>query len=108
MPEFVNRRRSSRLSIAIPIRVQGTFGEGRVLNETTRTLEVNRHGARIVLKNHVTPGTILQIANLASNSTAPFRTLRLDKPNSQGGDGGEWAVECLDEKRNIWGVEFPP
>jgi hypothetical protein len=108
MPEFEDRRRSSRLSITIPIRVQGTVGPARVVNETTRTLEINRHGARIILKNQVTPGTILQIANLGNNSTAAFRALRLEKPNSQGGEGGEWAIECLEEKRNIWGVEFPP
>jgi len=107
MSDIPNRRRSTRLSIAIPIRVQGTSVQGRTLNETTRTLEINDHGAKIVLKAEVNPGTILQIANIAGNSTAPFRALRLERQRSQEGEGREWAVECLDDKHNIWGVEFP-
>jgi hypothetical protein len=108
MSHFSDRRRSARLTIAIRIRVQGTSVEGRALNETTRTLEINLHGAKIVLKGEVSPGTILQIANIAGNSTAPFRALRLERQSPQEGEGKEWAVECLDDKRNIWGVEFPP
>lgn len=107
MSDIPNRRRSTRLLIAIPIRVQGTSVQGRALNETTRTLEINHHGAKIVLKAEVNPGTILQIANIAGNSTAPFRALRLERQSSQEGEGREWAVECLDDKHNIWGVEFP-
>ncbi len=101
------RRRSIRLPIAIPIRVQATSWLGHTLTETTRTLEVNRHGARIVLRSEVLPGTILQIANITSNTAASFRALRIEKSSSQEGGGAEWAVECLDEKRNIWGVVFP-
>ena len=106
MSEF-NRRRSPRISLAIPIRVHATSGQGHALSETTRTLEINRYGARIVLKGQVTPGTILQIVNIASNSTASFRALRLEKARSDEGEGMEWAVECLDENHNIWGVVFP-
>ncbi len=108
MPGFENRRRSGRLLIAIPVHVQGTSPQGKVLNQSTRTVEINRHGARIVLKGEVIPGTVLQIANPLSRAQAPFRALRLEKASAREGEGGEWAVECLDDRQNVWGVQFPP
>lgn len=99
------RRRSERLLITIPIRVEGTGQDGRVFADTTRTLAVNRHGARIQLARLLNPGETIRISNLVANQQAEFRVVGPTQPPTE--KGGEWGVECLEGNRNIWGIEFP-
>jgi hypothetical protein len=101
-----NRRRSERLLLTIPIRVEGVDVKGQPFGENTRTLVINRHGARIQLKHPVAPGTTLKITTLLGHREANFRVIGPTQPVSA--EGGEWGVECLDEKGNIWGIGFPP
>jgi len=102
----VNRRRSERLLLTVPIRVERIEAGSKGFAETTRTLVINRHGARIQLKHPVAPGIVLRITNLAGNHSAQFRVVGPTSPLSE--QGGEWGVECLDEKVNLWGIGFPP
>ncbi len=101
-----SRRRSERLLLTFSIRVEGADPQGTKFAETTRTLVVNRHGARIQLARLVTPGQTLRIVNLAGNRQADFRVIGPTQPASH--QGGEWGVELQDETKNIWGIEFPP
>lgn len=101
-----NRRRSERLLLTVPIRVEGTDSKGEKFQEATRTLVINRHGARIELKRPVAPGQPLRIVNLGSNREAEFRVVGRTAPLKEA--AGEWGVECHDEKKNIWGIDFPP
>jgi hypothetical protein len=101
-----DRRRTERLLLSIPIRVEGLNAQGQKFFEKTRTVIINRHGASIQLKQSVTPGMTLKIVNLMANREADFRVVSPTQP--KGDQGGEWGVECKDEKHNIWGIEFPP
>jgi len=101
-----NRRRSERLLLSIPIRVEGTNPTGEKFAETTRTVIINRHGAWIQLKQPVSAGVSLRITNLVAHRDADFRVVGPTQPRSD--QGGEWGVECRDDKRNIWGIDFPP
>lgn len=101
-----NRRRSERLLLTFSIRVEGADLKGDDFSENTRTLVVNRHGARIQLARPVGPGQKLRIVNLAGNRQADFRVVGPTQPMSQ--TGGEWGVELQDERKNIWGIDFPP
>jgi hypothetical protein len=105
MPE-VNRRRTERLVLTFPIRVEGADAKGQPFSENARTLVVNRHGARIRLKRVLTVGQTLHIVNLVGNRAADFRVVGLTQPLTE--QGGEWGVECRDEQHNIWGIDFPP
>jgi hypothetical protein len=67
---------------------------------------IGRQGAWIQLKHPVAAGAQMQITTLMGNRQAGFRVIGPTKPLS--GEGGEWGVECLDEKGNIWGIGFPP
>ena len=58
----VEHRRSERLLITVPIRVEGVDRDGAKFVEETRTLVVNRQGARIYLKHRVAAGAMLLIA----------------------------------------------
>jgi hypothetical protein len=100
------RRRSERLLITIPIRVEGKDRNGHPFADTTRTLAVNRHGARIQLARFLNSGETVRVTNLVANQRAEFRVVGPTQPPTQ--KGGEWGVECLEESRNVWGIEFPP
>lgn len=89
----------------IPIRVIG-HDPGRVeFFEDTKAVVVGPWGARIGLKNRVVPDGVLRIVNLENYREADFR---LVGPIQLAASGtSEWAVECLDRRRNIWGVTIP-
>jgi hypothetical protein len=100
-----DRRQTERAMLEIPIRVI-YFGSGHSsFSEDTRTIEVNRAGGRIVLRNRVAPDDTLRIINLENLAEADFRVVGMTR--SQSSEGSEWGVECSDPGRNIWGVEFP-
>ncbi len=105
MPEE-RRRRTERLFLRYPVRVEGTDALGKVFGETTHTIVVNRHGGRILLKALVTPGQSVTIAHVTSGRSAEFRVVGLAAPPTS--SGGEWGVECRDEELNFWGISFPP
>jgi len=101
-----DRRRSERLLLTIPIRVEGVDVKGQAFSENTRTLVINRQGARIQLKRRVPLGATLAITTLTGNRKGKFRLVGPTQPLSA--EGGEWGVECLDEQGNPWGIGFPP
>jgi hypothetical protein len=100
------RRGTERLLVTIPIRVIAFGAHGSGFTEDTCTVEVNRAGARIALKHRVAPDDALRIVNLQNYTEADFRVVGATRLAAQG--ASEWGVECQDEGRNIWGIEFPP
>jgi len=102
----VERRRSERLLITIPIRVEGVDRAGDKFSEETRTLVINREGARICLQRAISTGAVLGITAMVSRRSAKFRVVGPTQPQSA--EGGEWGVECLESNCNFWGVGFPP
>lgn len=99
------KRRSARILLRIPIEVKGTGTDGKPFQETTYTLAVNRHGARIALKNGVQPAAQVSVTNLQNRVTCPFRVV--GRVTKSLGEGPEWGVECLEPERNFWGIFFP-
>jgi hypothetical protein len=101
----VEHRRSERLLITVPIQVEGMDRDGVKFIETTRTIVINRQGARIYLKRAVVAGAILVITTAVARRSCKFRVVGPTQPPS--GEGGEWGVECQDPNINIWGIGFP-
>ncbi len=101
-----DRRRSDRILLTIPIIVEGLGPDGKPFSEATRTLVINREGARIQLRQRVLPGTLLRIKLVNANRQAEFRVIGPTRPLSY--QGGEWGVECTDKAVNLWGIGFPP
>jgi hypothetical protein len=99
------QRRSERVLLRIPIEVRGTGADGKAFVEETHTLVLNRHGARVALRNGVVPGARVTITNLQNRMRASFRVV--EKAKKSLGDGSEWGVECLDPEENFWGIVFP-
>lgn len=103
---LVNRRRSTRLTIAIPIFISGTNSSGEYFREKTHTLVVNKHGAKIATSQAFAPNAEIVIENPAKGDVAKAKVvpsgerLRLESAPAV-------AVE-LYEAQNIWGIQFPP
>ena len=99
-----DRRGTERLLLAVPVRVIAFGTDGGSFTEDTNTVEVNRAGARILLKHRVASGDTLRIINLESFSEADFRVVGPTRLDS--GEVAEWGMECAEPGRNIWGIEF--
>jgi len=101
----VERRRSERILLTVPIHVEGVDRDGGGFSEDTRTIVINREGARIYLKRPIQPGVMLAVTTHAGHRSAQFRVVGPTQPKT--GEGGEWGIACVDSSPNIWGIEFP-
>lgn len=102
----IERRRSERLLLTVPIHVEGVDPAGEKFGEDTRTIVINRQGARIFLKRSVAAGAVLVVSTHTGRRKAMFRVVGPTQPITL--EGGEWGLECLEEKCNLWGIGFPP
>ncbi len=105
-PAQGNRRRSTRLSIAIPIFISGTNSQGEHFREKAHTLVVNKHGAKIATAQPLAYGAEIVIENPAVGVTA--KALVLLSGNLETPDGSPAVAVQLFEAQNIWGIQFPP
>jgi hypothetical protein len=99
-------RRSERVWLRIPIRVEGKDMLGAAIDETTYTLVVNRSGGLIVLDRSLQPGAQIRITNLTSHVSCSFEVVMRSADSLSGKP--EWGVKCLKPELEIWGVHFPP
>jgi hypothetical protein len=102
----VEKRRSERIRLRVPIRVIG-FDEGRGrFIEDTHTIVVSESGSLIAMEHRVFPADTVRIINLANLEEADFRVV--GPSIVKGKEVAEWGIECTDKSRNIWGIKFPP
>jgi hypothetical protein len=102
----MERRRSDRLLLTIPLRVEGTDDLGHQFEAAARTVVLNRHGARIRLQRVLKAGQTVRLANLVNKRAADFRVVGATEPYSE--KGGEYAVAKLNPDVKVWGIQFPP
>lgn len=99
-------RRSDRLMLTIPLQLKGKDARGVRFFADARTVILNRHGASIQTSQALQGGQIIRIVNLVGRLEADFRVVGPISPLTD--QGGEWGVEYVDLKENIWGIQFPP
>jgi len=99
------QRRTERVMLRIPIRVLCFGGRAGDFSEDTYTLVVNRDGALIALKHRPAPGDTVRIINLENLREADFRVVGMTR--TEGGEVSEWGVECGDNERTLWDIDFP-
>ncbi len=105
-PFGTRRRRSSRLALSIPINLKGRDADGNSFEEKTRTLVVNKHGARLTTVHKLALGAEIMIENPAVRSSGNARIVWVgDKQSPR--DPYEVGADLL-EPQNLWGIEFPP
>jgi hypothetical protein len=99
-------RRSSRLAIAIPIALSGKDASDRPFKENSRTVIINKQGAKIVTFHQLALGSEVMVENRALGRSAKATIVWLgDRKSSK--DPQEVGVQ-LYEAQNIWGIDFAP
>jgi len=103
-PGGVERRRSERIRLQLPIRVVG-FDEarGRFI-EDTHTIVVSKTGSLIALQHKVFPADTIRIINLENMEEADFRVVGPSIVSET--EVSQWGVESTEPDRKIWGIRF--
>ena len=99
-------RRSTRLSISIPIVISGVDADGNNFSETAQTLIVNKHGGKIATPRHLAMGTEVLIENPTLGVVAKASVVWWGEKHHPE-DLHHVGLQLL-EARNIWGYAFPP
>ena len=102
----VERRRSTRLTVTIPITLRGKEAGGREFRERTRAVTLNNHGARIITVHELLPGSELTIENPSAGLAVPG-ILVWSSERRTPRDPFEVGIELV-KPGNVWGIEFPP
>src|SRR5208337_739830 len=99
-------RRSSRISLSLPIVIHGKDAQQKAFKESTRTLIVNKHGAKFLTAQRLVIGAEILIENPTLRCVAKANVVWVSAKRNQ--DGLHKAGVQLTEAQNIWGLEFPP
>ena len=99
-------RRSSRVSLSLPIVVHGKDAQQNAFRESTHTLIVNKHGAKILMSQQMVMGAEVLVENPILGSVAKANVVWISPKRNQNGLY-ETGVQLV-ESQNIWGLEFPP
>jgi hypothetical protein len=98
-------RRSSRLTIDIPIEIICKGPQNSVHTEETRTVVVSAHGCAFPLKAGATPGEKVVLIHKLSREEVLCRVVM-----SRQGKSGAWdtGVEFQSPSPKFWHIAFPP
>jgi hypothetical protein len=99
-------RRSTRLSISIPVIISGVDTDGNDFRESVRTLIVNKHGGKIGTAHHLALGTEVTVENAALSVVAKANVVWLSGKHYSG-DLHHVGLQLI-EAQNVWGIAFPP
>jgi hypothetical protein len=102
------RRRSVRVSEALPLIIRGSDLLGQPFEERTATLNFNLHGCRYSSKHHLPKNTwlTLELPKDSAHRNVRARVAWIQRPHSVR-EFFQIAVE-LESAENIWGLDSPP
>lgn len=97
---MLERRRSSRVRIRVPVRI---FRDGAYTSAVA--IGVSRGGALLRVPFSPQIGSRIQVLNDKSQEKREFRVVRVSEPKHDG--MFELGVEILYPNRSFWGIRFP-
>ena len=101
---MIERRRASRVSASIPVKLATDDAEG-IASDVAEAIGVSRCGALLRASFSPVLGSRIHLQNGLSQETREFRVVRV---SSRKADGlFELGLEILNPSRNFWGVQFP-
>ncbi len=108
MHPSTERRRSVRVSDALPLLIRGNDLLGQPFEERTATLNFNLHGCRYSSKHHLPKNTwlTLELPKTSGHRNVRARVAWIQRPHSVR-EFFQIAVE-LESPENIWGLDSPP
>ena len=99
-------RRSTRLSIAVPVVISGVDTGGDRFSESVCTVVVNKHGGKIAIARRLAMGAEIAIENRHLGIVAKAQVVWLNEPD-HAGEMHHVGLQLL-EAQNVWGIAFPP
>jgi hypothetical protein len=101
----LNRRRSQRVMMKVPVRVSGKAADGENFEVETHTLSISPHGALLVLAVTVQRGQRFILANIQTKSALECVVAHLEpSPGAPTQVGVEFSLP----NPAFWRVAFPP
>ncbi|MGA8036290.1 MAG: PilZ domain-containing protein [Candidatus Acidiferrales bacterium] len=102
---MLERRRSSRVFIRIPVKIFGYGVHGQALDTPAEAIAVSRTGALVRAPFEPAMGSRVEILNTISEDTQEFRVIRVCAAKEPG--IWELGLEILYPTHNFWGIQFP-
>jgi hypothetical protein len=102
---MLERRRSSRVQINIPVQVVSNEADGQTRAAAAEALSVSRYGALLRVPFLPPLGSRIEVLHGVSNEMREFRVISLRGQREHG--PFDLGVEIYYPARNFWGVQFP-
>lgn len=102
---MMERRRSSRVHIRIPVKVLSREIDGEARDASAEAISVSRTGALLRLPFLPELGSRIEVLHGLSHEKREFRVISVRDRKEHG--PFELGVEILYPSRNFWGVSFP-
>jgi PilZ domain-containing protein len=100
--KVMDKRRSDRVNMTVPVAVEGVDAEGRLFKDEAQALVIGRFGGRIRLGRRLERGQQLLVVGPRNLTPAVFEVVEAIAAPS--GDQGEYGVVCLDRAEDVWGI----
>ena len=101
---YRERRRTLRVSMALPVIVHGQNEMGEKFCTRAMTYSVNQQGALVALEESVVPGQSLLLVNENTSRSAETRVAHVRRDR----EGKRFVgVECVNPDSNFWKMTFP-
>ncbi len=100
----IEKRRSGRIVIELPIQISGTDVNGIGFSVLTQTLMLSRYGAKILLEKALVEGQEINISCPGNQKEAEARVVGLFAKESE---GYSYGIEFLGQESNYWDISFP-
>ena len=100
------RRRSTRLLVAVPVTISGKNARGQPFREETHTISINRQGASLATWQTITLGSEILVENPPRGLAVEGKVVGFSEKSAPTMPH-QIRVELLDPK-NIWGIQYPP
>ncbi len=98
-------RRSDRVTSSLRLFISGNDVHGSVFAVECRTAVLSRHGARIVIPQHIKPHEELAVRVISTGLEADMRVIGVI---SETPEGTHYGMQFVDPKISIWQIDFPP
>jgi len=101
---MIERRRSSRVLIRIPVQVFSDGVQGQPLDTPAEAVAVSRYGALLRAPFSPVLGSRIEVLNANSQEVEEFRVIRVQDTSN---GVFELGIEILYPTRDFWGLHFP-
>lgn len=103
----MGNRRSDRISIALPVDASGIDAENHPFIDTATTIVLNRHGARLAVKQILKQGQTISLIRKLSNGTQRKAEARIVVRERDVLGVPAYGIAFVDPDVDFWEIEFP-